>query len=182
MNKTKSIIIQEIFSIFKYRLLLLTSILTIFFILFYICAQYYKLFKKLKLNKKYIYCFKFKLIDFLYLFKKRSIRKPIDRQIEMKKYSFINKSFSHSISSNFDNYKEEEEKRPYKKHSNSIYSSSASLLTTTTNLTVVPLIMITDTTSLQTEIIEFDDEYEKMSKRIENRLRNEINEKMPPYY
>jgi hypothetical protein len=42
--------------------------------------------------------------------------------------------------------------------------------------------MITDTTSLQTEIIEFDDEYEKMSKRIENRLRNEINEKMPPYY
>ena len=192
MNKTETtILIQEIFSIFRYRLLLLISILTIFFTLLYICAQYYKTFKKLKLNKKCLYCFKFKLIDILYfifLKKQKPHQHTTDRQIELKKYSFINKSFSHSISSDFNNYKEEEEAPPpIKMASNSMYSSSASLLTTTTNLTfsLVPLVMITDTTSLQTEIIEFDDEYdervENTKNRIEKLLRYEINEKMPPY-
>ena len=213
----------QLFSTFKCRLILIISILCIFFIFLYICAQYYNSCKRIRLNEKYVFCIKFKIINFLYLFKQQRHERSEQggeskAEIQMtniirKDYSFINKSFTHSISSdlNYNREEEEEEEEDYfentkkipqapimimKKSStrSSIYSSSASLLTTTTNVATIPIVMITDTTSLQTDIIDFynDEESDRMTtiykygyraiSDLEKKLRCEINEKRPPIH
>ena len=186
---------RQIFLIFRYRLLLLASILLIIFILLYLCAQYYNYAKSRKFSKKFVYYVKFKLINLIFSFKKTR-KTHANNGLRLnnlsKQYSYINKSFLRSMENDLSNNNDlnnneddiEAAQTASKLTQNSIYSSSATLLTIASNFTTLPLIMITDTTSLQTDIIDLENYNEEKTRRssLENRLRHEINEKMPRPY
>jgi hypothetical protein len=151
--------ISKIFSIFKYRLLLLTSILFIIFILLYLCSKYYKYINnciyniKLKLNN--LFC------------KIKNERDDGVRLIDLsKKRFYINKSFINSNENVAYNYVE-----------NDSISTNGSFY----DQISIPLIMITDTTSLQTDIIDLDtfNDNDNIKTCYKTQLRFEINEKRP---